>query len=441
VPAFEVIPSTNFSLTLNAAVTRVFKTKHGLCPSDLVVLKAEKYSTSSDEEDEEKEVRDVIGLICKGRKDDDKLGGGKLKIVMADGKVWEAYPISNGGYEFHSIDKNGLGLTVRWVPKKNKDGSNVGKDGFKRFSFSTISPNSRRHPIIASLSKTALDINDSYKIPEPTSATPHGTPKRSSTILEDAMDEETDKRTCETDPHLRELITITSIFVTFKEGWSPSFKSYEDKDNSCKNAPSSPTKPIPNPIISPPGSPALVANSESLEKRSSIRSIGSGIIRRTSLLNKSNRNSMVSNSDEEHQASPSRSNSVAKTGRARADSSSTVLVHRAASNRRKNNQQWRPELLGAQTTLQENSKEDLGRELTPKALTSRTPSPLVSIETNGKPSDPRSRHSSIEKKEEEHREDLAIVEDARNGKAVKRSKKGKKSRRWRGLLCGSRDSE
>lgn len=140
-PAFEVIPSTNFSLSLNAAVTRVFKTKHGLCPSDLVVLKAEKYSMPSDEEDEDKEVRDVIGLICKGRRDDDKLGGGKAKIVMADGKVWDAYPISNGGYEFYSVDKNGLGLTVRWVPKRNKEGSNVNKDGYRRFNFSTYNIN------------------------------------------------------------------------------------------------------------------------------------------------------------------------------------------------------------------------------------------------------------------------------------------------------------
>lgn len=134
-PAFEVVPSANFSLSLNAAVTRIFKTKHGLCPKDVVVMKAEKYSTPSDEEDEDKEARDVIGLICKGRKEEDKVGN-KAKIVMADGKTWDAYSINNGGYEFYSADKNGLGLTVRWVPKRNKEGIVLSKDGTKRFNFS-----------------------------------------------------------------------------------------------------------------------------------------------------------------------------------------------------------------------------------------------------------------------------------------------------------------
>lgn len=437
-PAFEVIPSTNFSLGLNAAVTRVFKTKHGLCPSDLVVLKAEKYSALSDEEDEEKEARDVIGLICKGRRDDDKLGAGRAKIVMADGKVWEAYPISNGGYEFHSVDKNGLGLTVRWVPKRNKDGSIVSKDGLRRFNFSTISPNSRRHPVIASLSKTAMDINDSYKLPSVTSVTPLGTPKQTSTILEDAMDDETDRH--ETDPHLRELITITSIFVTFKEGWSPSFK-YDDKDPLSKFGPGSPTKSLASPIVSPPGSPALAPIGDPLEKRASIKSISSGIIRRTSLLNRSTRNSMISNSDDEHQICPSRSNSITKPGRARADSSSTVLVHRAASNRRKNNQQWRPELLGTQLTVKENSKEDLGRVSTSKNRSLHTPSPLAGAAAAGKPAATKSRHSSIVEKEDDKRGSVTTMASSPGSPIVttKKPKKGKKLSRWRGLFCGSRD--
>lgn len=440
-PAFEVIPSTNFSLTLNAAITRVFKTKHGLCPSDLVVLQAEKYSAPSDEEDEDKEVRDVIGLICKGRKDDDKQGGGRAKIVMADGKVWEAYPINKGGYEFYSVDKNGLALTVRWVPKRNKDGSNVGKDGLKRFNFSTISPNTRRHPVIASLSKTALDINDSYKLPNLTSIiTPLGTPNRSSTILEDAMDDENDR--LETDPHLRELITITSIFVTFKEGWSPSFK-YDDKDHISKFGPHSPTKSLASPIVSPPVSPALAPRHNPLEKRASIKSVSSDIIRRTSFLNKSNRNSIISNSDDEHHFSPSRSSSVAKPGRSRADSSSTVLVHRAASNRRKNNQQWRPDLLGTRLTVQETSKEDLGRMSLSKNRSIQTPSPLAGAAVKGRPAPTSSRHSSMDKKEEYHQGSVTTTASVPGSpsSAAKKTKKAKKPSRWRGLFCGSRDGD
>lgn len=288
-----------------------------------------------------------------------------------------------------------------------------------------------------------MDINDSYRLPDATVATPLGTPKASATILEDAMDEEIERQTCETDPHLRELITITSIFVTFKEGWSPSYK-YDDKDHSCKLNPNSPTKPLAGPITSPPGSPALSPKFLPLEKRGSVKSISSGIIRRTSLLSKSNRNSIVSDSEDDHQTSPSRSNSIAKTGRARADSSSTVLVHRAASNRRKNNQQWRPELLGAQTTLQENSKEDLGRMSGSKSRSLKSPSPLAGVETNGTPAGGRSRHSSVEKKEEEYRQSVTTMGSGHgglNGTARgKKGKKGKHSLRIRRLFCVSGDA-
>lgn len=255
------------------------------------------------------------------------------------------------------------------------------------------------------------------------------------------MDEEIDRQTCQTDPHLRELITMTSIFVTFKEGWSPSFK-YDDKDYANKLNPNSPTKPLASPIASPPGSPALSPKFNPLEKRGSVKSISSGIIRRTSLLSKSNRNSVVSNSEDEQHTSPSRSNSVVKTGRARADSSSTVLVHRAASNRRKNNQQWRPELLGAQTTLQENSKEDLGRMSGSKSRSLKSPSPLAGVETNGTPLPGRSRHSSIGKKEEEYRQSVTTMGSTNGGNATpgKKGKKGKKSSRIRRLFCVSGDS-
>ena len=118
-PAFDIVPSANFNVRLTRAITKVFKTKHGLCPNDLVVLKAEKYSF---ERDEDQEARDIIALICKGRKEDGATQG-KAKICLPEGREWEAYPTPNGGYEFFSTDEHGLGLTVRWVPKKNKDGS------------------------------------------------------------------------------------------------------------------------------------------------------------------------------------------------------------------------------------------------------------------------------------------------------------------------------
>ena len=364
-PAFDVIPSANFSVRLTRAITRLFRAKHGLCPNDLVVLRAEKYS--AEEEDEEQEARDVIGLICKGRKDDAAMAGGKAKIYMASGQAWEAYPLMNGGYEFFSTDEHGLGLTVRWVPKKNKDSSKM-KD--KRFNFSTISPNSRRHPVIAALSEKALEVNDKYKMPDQAAVTPLSTPKAGSqSALADAMDDGAGgQQQCETDDILREIIVVTGLWVTFKEGWSPTFK-YDEKESASSTAAgtlgrsasasisNSPSKSITSPLATPPGSPSQVP----LDKRNSIRSMSSSIFRRNSLLSKSNRASQVSVPEEDAEALR-RSDSVnRKAGRARGDSTSTVLIHRAASNRKKNNYQatWRPDLLDAQHPLNETSREHL----------------------------------------------------------------------------------
>ncbi|PPJ50253.1 hypothetical protein CBER1_04872 [Cercospora berteroae] len=366
-PALEVIPSANFSVRLTRAITKVFQAKHGFCVNDLVVLKAEKYGT----QDEEAEARDVIGLICKGSREEQKTGSGRMLIHMASGQQWEAYTTSNGAYECCMTDEHGLKEVVRWVPKKNKDGKGVASDGTRKFNFSTISPHSRRHPVIASLQKTGLEINDSYKIPEPTIRTPLSTPQLSATILEDAFDEDAGDRgqSVVTDDATRQIVTLTAIWVAMREGWSPNFRYDDKRDSLAAEPPNSPGRFVASPVLSPPGSPAPFAPPE---KRASIRSFGSGIVHRASHLGRSNRNSVSSvrgDSDVESPA-PSRSASIslAPAGRTRADSSSTVLVHRAASNRRKRTE-----------ALREDSLEDLTASGSTAAQTPRKPqsSPLA----------------------------------------------------------------
>lgn len=382
VPAFEVISSANFNVRLTKEITKVFRAKHAVCPNDLVVLRAENYTTA-DQADEHPEAQDIIGLICNRRKDikDEASSASsekaKVKICMASGVEWEACCLPSGGYEFFTTDSHGLGLKVRWVPKRNTDGSRATtKDGNLRFNFSTISATSRRHPVIAILSNKEVEVYDTYRVPD-ANVTPTPTPKRNSdSALAAAMDHEgaslMDQR--ETDDELREIITMTAIFVVFKEGWSPSFKYDESRDRdvtgggmtraaSSMSTNNSPSKSALSLVSTPPGSPQDIG----LEKRGSIKSISSNIMRRSSMLGgKSNRASQVSVPEEDLQPieSPlSRSDSVTKkTGRARGDSTSTVLVHRAASNRRKNNQQatWRPDLLQAQQhSVRETSSENL----------------------------------------------------------------------------------
>jgi hypothetical protein len=375
-PAYEVIPSTNFSVRLRRATNRVFSAKHSLCPNDLVVLRAEDYY--SEEPAEDQEARDVVALICKGRKDDGAATG-KAKICMAGGEEWDAYPLPNGGYEFFTTDQHGLGLTVRWVPKKSKKDN--AKPDSRRFNFSTITAGTRRHPIIANLSKTSLAILDTYKMPELSTATPTATPKQHATLLEDGLDSDdaaaSKQEIRTTDDALRAIISMTSIYVAFKEGWSPYFK-YDDRDQQASSSRrNSVHTPVSTPPASPTPTPAMMA-----EKRTSILSVSSSLFRKSSLrsANRSSRTSTVLDPNKNNtQDSLSRSGSIKTTGRARADSSSTVLVHRAASNRRSNRSQatWRPDLLspGKQNEVRETSREGTPQPEVIRSLNaSRTPS-------------------------------------------------------------------
>ena len=448
IPAFDVISSANFSVRLTRAITKVFTTKHGLCPNDLVILNAEDYNAA--EEDEERAARDMIGLICKGRKDDEKLSGGSARIQTPSGKEWNAYPISNGGYEFSTVDEHGLIVIVRWVPKRNKDGSRTGdNDGARNFNFSTISPNSRRHPVIASLSKSRLDINDTYKLPEPASFTPLSTPQQGGSILTEAMEQEGEKDLCETDDQLREIIMLTAIWVTFKEGWSPSIK-YDSKDSVASLG--SPSKIPGSPVATPPASPGV----SMMEKRSSLKTIGSGIIRQSSLLSKSNRRSTgLSISETGQSLDMNGASNKGRSGRTRADSTSTVLVHRAASNRRRSQQPtatWRSDFDVTKSQVAEAphgsnvSDNDLISEyaLSPASQTSDPLSPQPSS------ADERKNETSMPYGKADHNESTTTTDtdtarslpptDSNPCSSFTTKKSKRKSGSWRRLLSRSKDA-
>lgn len=463
-PAYEVIPSTNFSVRLTKAITKVFKAKHGLCPNDLVVLRAEKYAAAEDEVAEEQDERDIIALICKGRPGDAAYVGGKARICLPEGREWEAYPTLNGGYEFFSTDEHGLGLTVRWVMKKGKDGTKPTDPLKRKFNFSTISPNSRRHPVIATMSRTGLDVNDTYKMPRASAETPLSTPKQGATVFSDAMDDEDasiHQEVCETDPRLQEIIVMTGIWVAFKEGWSPFYK-YDDKDKDLLGVQRSPSMPahsptksstfsLGSPVSTPPASPVQAP----LQKRSSIKSIGSGIARTGSLLQRASNDNRRSTASVLESEEESTLEIQQRTGRSRADSNSTVLVHRAASNRRRKNEAaWRPDMLTAQ---QEAANEDMSSSIhAPSPARSRKdsvnrrestarpilpPSPSHQSDGSSEVATPTKRTPKTQAVEK--RESNATTATASSRSDLPPPKPAVKTRKaksgWRRLLCGSQD--
>lgn len=230
VPAFELLPSAIFSPSLSRAISKAFRAKHGLCPTDLAIVKADLYHQHEESGTEEDESRDVLALICKGRKGDG-LAPGRAKIFLDNGTEWEAMPLPNGSYEFSSTDVHGLTTTARWVlkrPRGRRSQSATDLDSprietaTKKFNFSTISSSSRRHPIIANLTSTTLDISDSYNVPLPSA------PNLSPSAVQSPDENDYSRgESIETTLELRTLITATAIWVGIREGWSPGYK-YED---------------------------------------------------------------------------------------------------------------------------------------------------------------------------------------------------------------------
>ncbi|KAI9747590.1 MAG: hypothetical protein M1815_004070 [Lichina confinis] len=258
-PALDVHPSTILPPALARKFPSLFRGRDRLGADDLVIATSEAYgSAESDGRNkiEELDARHVVATVSQRRRDRDWRQG-KAEICLSDGSVWEATPLPRGAYEFVAVDEHGLSTIARWVPRRSAGAAAAAgaavrgkspspdKDE-KRFSFSLINPSQRRHPIIASMSRSSIDVLDTY----PTSAPP-ATPQSPSsdaphrTSFFDAVGGGGgggggggESAHVETNDALRTLILVTGIWVAFREGWSQNF-SYDDPMSSTGNAPSS----------------------------------------------------------------------------------------------------------------------------------------------------------------------------------------------------------
>lgn len=247
-PALDVLPSVVFAPRLAQKFPRMCKGKDGLGANDLVVVSSEAYDTlptstnekHDDSEEESWDHREVVATICQLRKEE---GGarGKVEICLNHGPSWEATPLLNGAYEFVASENSGSKTVARWVPripaKRRRSNTLQSRttarpvEEDKKFNFSIVNPNSRRHPIIASITRKTIDILDRYQRPSSSGAlhSPTSTLRSPSTIdsLQTAYSEspEAQSRTMiETDEQLRTLIVVTGIWVVFRENWSQNFR-------------------------------------------------------------------------------------------------------------------------------------------------------------------------------------------------------------------------
>lgn len=234
-PIFDVLPSTVFLPRLARKFPTIFRGKNGLGPNDLIIVTSDLYDadprdrTSQGDDSDDEEQQEVIATICQLLNEED-LSKGKAEICFNRGPAWEATPLPNGAYEFVARTAQGV-QTLRWVPRGSKSrrvsappGSPVQPES-KRFTFSVINPNTRRHPVLASMTRNNLEVFDQYSMP---TAAPSSLPTSAMSMISDGSDDTPlDRNVIAVDDDLRILIIVTSIWVAFREGWSHNF-SYND---------------------------------------------------------------------------------------------------------------------------------------------------------------------------------------------------------------------
>jgi hypothetical protein len=253
-PAFDVVASTAFASRFTRSVPGVRRSEKCLSTDTLALVRSDTYwrhlvaddhisSTLADETTNEH--RDILGTISYAKRAKDAASH-PAQICINNGLIWGASCLKNGVYEFSG--KNHNGLKVRWVSRRTRGTSgnqkflsgSASQISAPRFTFSIMNPTSRRHPVIATLTRDKkLDILDRF--PRVTSSTSASFP--SSSLHSPASSEfssdisyfdgrtEDDPTYIETDEALQTLIILTGIWVMSTEGWSEVFSTSSDTNN------------------------------------------------------------------------------------------------------------------------------------------------------------------------------------------------------------------
>jgi hypothetical protein len=250
-PTIDVLPSTVVVPRLMKRFPRMFKGKGELGANDVIIMKSEDYNAPDEEDeagisDDDSSEREVLAVIC-------QLPGmrGSAEICLKDGSVWYGTAMPKGVFELATTDPvSGERTIARWVPRStsrhhesqpnSSSTPSVAIDD-QKYSFSILTPNSRRHPILATMNKSVLDIPDSYT----TVSSSAGRCPPTSPVSTDGMDWRAtpdkaplERTTITVDSELRELIQVTAVWLALRQGWCSYFK-YTDTSHQSPTRPAS----------------------------------------------------------------------------------------------------------------------------------------------------------------------------------------------------------
>lgn len=208
--------------------------------------------------------RDLIAVLSPSKMED------SAEIVMAEGSVWVATTRSDGNtlsYEFTSVDPMGRTTTARWVRKQvlshslpstpTSPGPIPGRPKLPetKFTFSMIDPRCRRHPILATLTKSSLDIHDTYTAASQSvnGYSPSSAPDSPSCGLHST----TERRTQPVQEWQKSFISVSAIWVALRYGWVPNFRpgdfmparqTVDGESQGCQRSLSTSVNPMATPV-------------------------------------------------------------------------------------------------------------------------------------------------------------------------------------------------
>ncbi|KAK5626067.1 hypothetical protein RRF57_001782 [Xylaria bambusicola] len=256
-PTIDVYPSFAGARSIMAPLLRsvsgIAGIKRELSGQDIMLVRSEDYASQnlrSESENDEDSImgRDLLAVLSPSKTED------KAEIIMAEGMVWVATTRSGGNsfsYEFTSITPMGTTITARWVRKQIVSSSMPGtptspsqksmKSQFSdiKFTFSFLEPGCRRHPILATLSSTSLNIPDTYTTVTQTPG--RGSPEAQSPSLPNSPSRgdqgQTERRTKSLEEWQKSFISVSAVWVALRHSWAPEFRPEDFMPSRTSAAP------------------------------------------------------------------------------------------------------------------------------------------------------------------------------------------------------------
>lgn len=157
----------------------------------------------------------------------------EVTVTSKNGTSWKSTLLPNGSYDFVAM-QDSQPRRVRWVQDRKSSNHNCVQspkalqstsDDEKRFTFSIIHPKTRRHPVLASMTRIGIEMVDCFALPSSTSnkttSIPSSNASFSSIGGSDIVTlEASNSDTMAVDNDLKNLILTTGICVSLREGWS-----------------------------------------------------------------------------------------------------------------------------------------------------------------------------------------------------------------------------